>query len=409
MMNGKAVFVAVMGVTGAGKSTFIRLAAGRDDIKIGHDLRSCTSQVAAYSFKHGPYDVYLVDTPGFNDTTRSETEVLKEIADWLEITYREPRHIKLSGIIYLQSIGDTKMYGSTMRNLKMFRQLVGDQPLKNVVLATTFWDKEDPARAKERERELGTDPAFWQPMIKKGSRLERVTDRGSALRIIESLIDLDPVTLAIQDELINQHKVLSDTSAGKTVNEELARLAKIHEAEMTALRKEMKDAIAERDVELQESIAAAAAAHERAIDKIQRDQESLRYERRSEQRRHQQELDETQSMISAIQKEREEERREHDMRLQAQKVESEMHFEAIVARLKENEGKVRAEERQFLQAQIQEAQAQAAQSHSLTGSGTKLLVSIASVVGSVAMTALGFPMILGNPLSGLADFFNQIN
>jgi len=37
------VFIAVMGVTGAGKSTFISLASEIDKIEIGHDLRSCES------------------------------------------------------------------------------------------------------------------------------------------------------------------------------------------------------------------------------------------------------------------------------------------------------------------------------------------------------------------------------
>jgi ABC-type uncharacterized transport system ATPase component len=34
-------FIAVMGVTGAGKSTFIQWASGNSDVEIGHDLKSC--------------------------------------------------------------------------------------------------------------------------------------------------------------------------------------------------------------------------------------------------------------------------------------------------------------------------------------------------------------------------------
>lgn len=36
----KHVYIAVMGVTGAGKSSFIKLCTGKD-VKIGHDLKSC--------------------------------------------------------------------------------------------------------------------------------------------------------------------------------------------------------------------------------------------------------------------------------------------------------------------------------------------------------------------------------
>lgn len=38
------VFIAVMGVTGSGKSSFISLCSGSDDVKIGHGLESCESQ-----------------------------------------------------------------------------------------------------------------------------------------------------------------------------------------------------------------------------------------------------------------------------------------------------------------------------------------------------------------------------
>jgi len=36
-----SIRIAVMGVTGAGKSRFIQVASGRDDVGIGHDLHSC--------------------------------------------------------------------------------------------------------------------------------------------------------------------------------------------------------------------------------------------------------------------------------------------------------------------------------------------------------------------------------
>jgi hypothetical protein len=115
-------------------------------------------------------------------------------------------------------------------------------------------------------------PPFWQPMIKKGARLERVTDRESALDIIVTLVNKEAVTLAIQDELINQHLYLSVTSAGKTVNEELERLAKIYKAELAKIQDEMREAIAERDTEFQEALAAIIETNEREMLRIQRDQ-----------------------------------------------------------------------------------------------------------------------------------------
>jgi len=33
------------------------------------------------------YNIVFVDTPGFDDTKRSDSDILKMISDWLEITY----------------------------------------------------------------------------------------------------------------------------------------------------------------------------------------------------------------------------------------------------------------------------------------------------------------------------------
>ena len=40
----RQIYIAVMGVTGAGKSTFIRTASGLDEVDVGHDLKSCRCQ-----------------------------------------------------------------------------------------------------------------------------------------------------------------------------------------------------------------------------------------------------------------------------------------------------------------------------------------------------------------------------
>lgn len=80
--------------------------------------------------------VYLIDTPGFDDTNRSDTQVLTEIATWLGDSYRSK--VLLHGIIYLHRITDVRMSGSARRNLLMFKHLCGDEYLKKVILVTTM-------------------------------------------------------------------------------------------------------------------------------------------------------------------------------------------------------------------------------------------------------------------------------
>jgi Fe-S cluster assembly ATPase SufC len=40
--GGNEMIIAVMGVTGSGKSSFIRALTGKDDVKVGHGLESGT-------------------------------------------------------------------------------------------------------------------------------------------------------------------------------------------------------------------------------------------------------------------------------------------------------------------------------------------------------------------------------
>lgn len=117
--------------------------------------------------------VYLVDTPGFDDTNRSDNEVLSEIAAWLTTSYNN--QIRLSGIIYLHRISDIRMQGSAKKNLFMFKKLCGQKALKNVILATTMWDRISEAEGEARENELTTTPDFWGWMVSQGSKVYRHT------------------------------------------------------------------------------------------------------------------------------------------------------------------------------------------------------------------------------------------
>ena len=87
----------------------------------------------------GSYEVHFADTPGFDDSTRSDTDVLKNIVVWLG-AMREKR-MKLSGIIYLHRITDTRVGGIAWRNLRMLHELVGADKMANVLLVSTRWEE----------------------------------------------------------------------------------------------------------------------------------------------------------------------------------------------------------------------------------------------------------------------------
>lgn len=166
-----------MGITGSGKSTLINQLVD-EEVTVGHDLNSCkpsaflmyqlyrcnslgTSEVGLYSFVYNDNNksrrVVLIDTPGFDDTHRTDIDIRQEISFVLPQTYEQG--INLAGIIYLHRITDVRMQGSSLKNLTMFQKLCGEGFYNHVVLATTMWgrlgkDEQDADEGGKREKEL---------------------------------------------------------------------------------------------------------------------------------------------------------------------------------------------------------------------------------------------------------------
>lgn len=177
----------------------------------------------------------LVDTPGFSDTNFSDTEILGRIATWMKDTYDDG--LLLSGIIYLHRISDVRMEGPSLKNLRMMKKLCGLDSLRNVVLATTMWEKVTDKEGLRREAELKN--IFWKDMLDKGSTVSRImTETGNDARaLVKSLLKNKPVSTRLQEEL-HSGKALIQTEAGTEIREEIAKLER-------KLRAEHESAIAE--------------------------------------------------------------------------------------------------------------------------------------------------------------------
>ncbi|KIM73936.1 hypothetical protein PILCRDRAFT_716465 [Piloderma croceum F 1598] len=214
-----------MGPTGAGKSTFIEYATRQNGQTVGHGLKSYTAEIRTVRVSH-PTDrhpVALVDTPGFDDTYKSDTEILSLIADWLVKTYKG--NVNLATIIYLHRISDNRMTGSVLKNLEMFATLCGHEAMPNVVIATTMWSEVKKENGERREGELKRD--FWKGMMADGCRTERFEDTyESAWRIIGNLGKKDRAPVLLSHEIVDTHLRLNETQAGIALNKELEKLIK---------------------------------------------------------------------------------------------------------------------------------------------------------------------------------------
>ncbi|KIL67665.1 hypothetical protein M378DRAFT_102256 [Amanita muscaria Koide BX008] len=249
--------------------------ASKSKLRIGRGLQSCTSTVqAAAPFMLDGRGVILVDTPGFDDTQKSDTEILRLIAVYLSTAYENGK--KLSGVIYFHRISDFRVGGISRRNFKMFRQLCGDDNLKNVLIVTNMWGEVDPQVGLAREKELSSTDIFFKPALDKGAQFLRHDNTiESAYNIIRQVMKNHPNTLQIQEELVDQKKDISETAAGIELNKELHEQAERHRKEIVELQKEMREAIKAKDEETRQELEIETRKLQQDMERIQRDSSTL--------------------------------------------------------------------------------------------------------------------------------------
>ncbi|KAK3291801.1 P-loop containing nucleoside triphosphate hydrolase protein [Chaetomium fimeti] len=349
--------IAVMGMTGAGKSTFISHFS--KDAVVGDSLMSCTSKLSIHPVRTAGKDIFLVDTPGFDDTSRSDALVLGDVADWLSRSFKAG--INISGIIYLHRITDNRVGGSAAKNLIIFKKLLGQAGYSCVAIATTHWDAVNPAIGERRERELRENTRFWKELVRGGSQVCR-QDNGitSATAIINHILSKQKkVTLKIQVEMA-EGAALGDTEAGREVNSELKRLEEKHKKDLAMLQADMAKALQEKDEEsrvLLEEIRAELTAEMRGVKedrtKLQMDIHKLRRQwaeevAREREEAHKRELEYQKAHEAWRQRVEEEMTRAHEqelahqramadgnVKLQLQLAENKRQEELIKARLRE--------------------------------------------------------------------------
>ncbi|KZT63255.1 hypothetical protein DAEQUDRAFT_770777 [Daedalea quercina L-15889] len=272
--DGREVTIAVMGATGSGKSTFINLVSG-SDLTVNDGLKSCTSDVEfSRSFELAGRSVRLIDTPGFDDTTRSDTEVLKMIAVALSQIYQEGH--KLSGIIYMQRISDFRMTGISRRNFHLFRKLCGEGALSNVVIVTNMWSEVTPDRGLAREDELASDSMFFRPALDKGAKMMRHDNTyHSAVTIMLQLIPNTPKPLLLQTELVEETKDIAETAVGAELAHDIEEQRQRYVEEIGELEKEMQDAFRSKDSETAEELKTAREEAEAKVALIEKEQKGF--------------------------------------------------------------------------------------------------------------------------------------
>ncbi|KIJ60459.1 hypothetical protein HYDPIDRAFT_98757, partial [Hydnomerulius pinastri MD-312] len=211
------------GPTGSGKSSFICKVTGlsETDVGVGHWLGSCTSDVKAFRALGLPgcsKRVVLVDTPGFDHTSRSDWDILRTISTWLDGIYK--RKVLLAGVFHFHPILDGVSTRTFEKHHRLFEQMCGVHAFTRVMLVTTMWDVVEEAHGLQRLNELNETRSRT---IKGGALTYRyMNTHDSALDALRQFSDavgpLDSprgrVVLELQREMASG-MALESTAAGK--------------------------------------------------------------------------------------------------------------------------------------------------------------------------------------------------
>ena len=124
----------------------------------------------------------------------------------------------------MHEISRVRMLGSVHRNLKMFKELCGDEGARNVFLVTTKWSHVEEYVGQQREQELSE--VYWKGMLEQGSEVARFHGTSnSAWDIVDAVIQRTPIqAIQIQRELVELRKILPETEAAIALRRDLEAL-----------------------------------------------------------------------------------------------------------------------------------------------------------------------------------------
>ena len=156
----------------------------------------------------------------------------------------------------------------------MFRKLCGDNALRNVVIVTNMWGEVNPEVGKRRETELRDN--FFKPLLDMGARMIRHENTlPSAEIVIRLILGNHPLPLRIQEELVKEKKIISETSAGEELNRVIKAQIDKHQEDMRILRDEMTQAMKDKDEEVKRRLDVEMKELEKKVESLQKDRDKL--------------------------------------------------------------------------------------------------------------------------------------
>lgn len=158
--------------------------------------------------------ILLLDTPGFDDSARGNIDVLSDIVSNLHIFTLRQQEIKVRGVIFLYDISENRFAGSQAKTLEILKGLCGNECMGHVIVGTTMWDRNSKKFPKQILREEKFCEKHWKGIHKTIRLFE--DDESAASQIILDLLNLPPILLLVQKEMMRPPHTIENTTVGKS-------------------------------------------------------------------------------------------------------------------------------------------------------------------------------------------------
>ncbi|KAJ4113297.1 hypothetical protein NW768_011580 [Fusarium equiseti] len=250
----------------------------------------CTKSIAVFQYDHNGQRVYLIDTPGFNDTTRSDIDTLEILATYLGASYANG--VRIHGIIMLHSISSNRMSGLSRFNLTLLKAICGLPMPTNLAIVTTMWpERPDLTRKRileDREKELATEKFYFGELIAQGAGMFRHYENGhrdpslqtiSAQRIVSYLLGSSDhsrsYVLQLQREIVDEIKSLGQTTAGLAIAKRLQKALHEDKKAMKTLESETTGSPSRRGDQYTMQLQTLKSDTNKSIQKAEQEQQKL--------------------------------------------------------------------------------------------------------------------------------------
>ncbi|KAF9497035.1 hypothetical protein BDN71DRAFT_1505268 [Pleurotus eryngii] len=201
--------IVLMGVTGAGKSTFINTATGlQDGAVVGDGLDPCTQDVQAYRCAHPQTkgQIVFVDTPGFDET--HDVDILVKITTWLANLHKQL--LSPSGFLYLHPLSANRVGHTPLKNMLQFAKICGPDAFSNISIISSMGEALEESRRDELIHQVNE---YWRSL--KPLRGQYFDGTRSAAWNIADSFRGGPTSTLVAMEIVDEKKSLLETTVGR--------------------------------------------------------------------------------------------------------------------------------------------------------------------------------------------------